>query len=297
MAVSHQWRRLSQALAVVVAWMAAASPLIAEDFDSGKPALPGRCRAEVLMEAGSGRLLAEHHARMTWAPASLVKMMVMLIVVEDVRAGKIDWRDRVRVSARASQMGGSQVYLKEGEVFPLEELMMAIAVGSANDASYAVAEHVAGDVGAFIERMNERARRLGMTGTRYANVHGLPALRDHEGNVTCAYDLAVLARELVRHPKVLEWTSTPQYPFRDETFVLRTTNALIGSFPGADGLKTGHLSSSGFNLVATAEQEGIRLIAVVLGASTNRDRTAESRRLLSSGFDYFQNAPAGFLVE
>ncbi len=249
------------------------------------------------MEAGSGQILLAENPHLPWTPASLVKMMGILIVVEGVNRGELDWSEPVKTSAEASRMGGSQVFLKEGEVFTLEELMRAIAIGSANDACYAVAEHASGSVEAFVERMNERARELGMTATRYVNVHGLPPGRGREGNITNAYDYAILGRELVKHPKVLEWTSTRRTTFRDGSFILDNTNALIRSYPDADGLKTGYLASSRFNLVATAWRDGVRLIAVVLGAPTNGTRYSEARRMLTIGFEFYRNLPEGFLFE
>jgi D-alanyl-D-alanine carboxypeptidase (penicillin-binding protein 5/6) len=243
------------------------------------------CQAELLMDATTGQVLMEQNCHKGWKPASLVKMMLMLLVAEHVEEGSISWDDSVRVSAAASRMGGSQVYLKQGEVFVLEELMEAIAIGSANDASYAVAEHVAGTAEKFVEFMNKRARQLGMHDTVYYNVHGLPAGRGKKDNVTSAFDCSVIARELLHHPKVFEWTSTRQTAFRNGTLTLHNTNSLIGSYPGADGLKTGYFSSSGFNIVATAARDGRRYIAVVLGSPSSKLRFSEAKRLLSQGFD------------
>lgn len=253
--------------------------------------IPSPCyQAAILMEASTGHILHEEHAHKKRPPASLVKMMLMLLVVENVEAGHIGWTDSVKVSAAASRIGGAQVYLKQGEVFPLEELMKAIAIRSANDAAYAVAEYVSGSVQDFVKIMNERAGELNMADTHYYNVHGLPPRQDQEGNVTSAYDCTLLARELLKYPKVLEWTSTQRTTFRNGNSVLKNTNALIGSFPGADGLKTGFSLSSGFNMVATAEREGTRLVAVVLGAPTSQIRFAEARQLLSNGFDICKSA-------
>lgn len=254
--------------------------------DAAPPGKTSRttCQAELLMDAQTGKVLLEENAHRLWKPASLVKMMLMLLIVEHVQDGVIDWGDSVVVSAAASRMGGSQVYLKQGEVFTLEELMKAVTIGSANDASYAVGEYVAGSVEKFVQMMNERAHQLGMHDTRYTNVHGLPAGKGKKDNVTSAFDCAVLARELLKHPKIFEWTSAEKTTFRNGTLTLRNTNSLIGSYPGADGLKTGYISSCGFNIVATAEREGRRFIAVVLGSPASKLRFGEAKRLLTHGF-------------
>lgn len=279
--------KLNLSLVLGIVWILSLVQCRSMQADDSAPASKNSrttCQAELLMEAKTGQVLLEENAHKTWKPASLVKMMLILLVAEHVEEGKIDWSDSVRVSAAASKMGGSQVYLKQGEVFPLEELMKAIAIGSANDASYAVGECVAGTAERFVEMMNERARQLGMHDTRYYNVHGLPAGRGKKDNVTSAFDCAILARELLKHPKILEWTSTKTTTFRNGTLDLRNTNSLIGSFPGADGLKTGFFSSSGFNIVATAEREGRRFIAVVLGSPSSKLRFSEAKRLLTHGF-------------
>lgn len=279
--------KLLQILEILwIAYSSVCSNALADPSHGDRPVSPPRYQAALLMDARTEHLLFEENGYKSWAPASLVKMMLMLLVVENVEAGHIHWTDSVRASADASRIGGSQVYLKQGEVFPLEELMKAIAIVSANDAGYAVAEYVAGSVEDFVQRMNKRAEELNMAHTRYYNVHGLPPRKGQEGNVTTAYECAILAHELLKHPKVLEWTSTRRTTFRNGTFVLKNTNALIGSFQGADGLKTGFYASSGFNIVATAERNGTRCIAVVLGAPTSTIRSAEARRLLSHGFRF-----------
>jgi len=244
--------------------------------------------AAILMEASTGRILFEDNIHKKWPPASMTKMMLMFLVMEELNRGKISLEDQITTSADASRIGGSQVYLKEGEVFTLEELMQAIAIHSANDACYAVAEHIAGSASGFIELMNEYAKILNLKDTEYHSIHGLPPSGGGKSDITSAYDSAILAQKLVTYPKILEWTSTKEAPFRDGQFILRNTNKLIGTFPGADGLKTGFISKSGFNLTATAEQEGIRYISVVMGSPSDRARRNESAKLLSMGFKLFQ---------
>jgi D-alanyl-D-alanine carboxypeptidase (penicillin-binding protein 5/6) len=249
--------------------------------------VPRDFASAILMEAETGQVLWESRADAPRSPASTTKLMVTLIVMEEVAAGRVSLADSVRISRRARRMGGSQVYLAEGEVFTLEDLMKATLVASANDAAVAVAEYVGGSVEAFVERMNRRARSLGLRGTHFANVHGLdddPARR----NVTTARDLAILARELLRYPKVLEWTSLRAAPFRGGRFMLYATNRLLGRIEGLDGLKTGFTSRAGFCLVATAQRRGMRLIAVVLGSRTSRGRFRCARHLLDVGFARFR---------
>jgi D-alanyl-D-alanine carboxypeptidase (penicillin-binding protein 5/6) len=244
--------------------------------------------AAILMEPKTGQILFEQDSHKPWPPASLTKMMLMLLVMEKVKQGALSLSDPIEVSARASKMGGSQVYLKQGEKFSLEEMMKAIVIHSANDASEAVAEKIAGDADAFVVMMNQRAQELGLKDTKYYNAHGLPPEKGQQSDVTSAYDTALLARELVKHPEILKWASTAKESFRDGKFVLENTNHLIGKFPGADGLKTGSYHEAGFNLAATAERDGMRLIAVTLGSPTNKIRFREGAKLLTSGFSEYK---------
>jgi len=238
----------------------------------------------ILMEAKTGQILFEQDIHKPWPPASLTKMMLMLLVMEKVNQGSLKLDDPIEVSARASKIGGSQVYLKQGERFTLEEMMKAIVIHSANDASEAVAEKLAGDADAFVVMMNQRAQELGLKDTKYFNAHGLPPDKTQQPDVTSAYDIALLARELVKYPDILRWASTAKDSFRDGKFVLENTNHLIGHFPGADGLKTGSYHEAGFNLAATAQRDGMRLISVTMGSPTNKIRFREGARLLTMGF-------------
>jgi D-alanyl-D-alanine carboxypeptidase (penicillin-binding protein 5/6) len=242
----------------------------------------------ILMESHSGQILFEQDAHKAWPPASLTKMMLMLIVVEKIKQGTISLKEPIAVSAKASKIGGSQVYLKAGESFPLEDMMKAIVIHSANDASEAVAERLGGTAEGFVEMMNQRANELGLKETRYVSVHGLPPERGQPSDLTSAYDVALLARQLVQFPEILKWASAAKQPFRDGKFVLENTNHLIGKFPGADGLKTGSYHEAGFNLAATAEREGLRLISVTLGSPRPKVRFQEASRLLTVGFNQYQ---------
>jgi D-alanyl-D-alanine carboxypeptidase (penicillin-binding protein 5/6) len=240
------------------------------------------------MEAETGAVLFEKDIHKQRAPASMVKMMLMFIVMEKMRAGELHLSDAISASAHASKMGGSQVYLREGETFTLEEMMKAIAIASANDACVAVAEHISGTVESFLDLMNERAKALNMNDTHFATVHGLPPSNGNPGDLTSAHDLAVLARELIKYPEILTWGATKEDSLRDGKFILTNTNKLVYHFPGADGLKTGFHAQAGFNVTATAQRDGLRMIAVVMGAPSSTARFDEAKRLLAMGFNSYR---------
>ncbi len=264
-------------------------PLQAAVFDPGpKPPYA----AAILLEAESGTVLFAHHPDRQRSPASTQKLMLQLVVLELVKAGKVSLDDKVRISRRAARTNGSQVYLKKGEVFTLRELMEAAAIASANDACVAIAEHVSGSTASFVRRMNERAQSLGMHDTRVVNVHGLDNTPPGKGNLSTAHDLSKIARELLaHHPEVLQWSSTRRKPFRNGKFTLRATNKLLGRFQGLDGLKTGYTRRAGSCLVSTAMRRDMRLISVILGAPSTSVRNRETRRLLTWGFDNFSRVP------
>lgn len=247
---------------------------------------PLPCASAILIEPTTNTVLYEQGAHELRAPASIVKMTLQLVVLREIEAGRLALTDSIRVSEWASNIGGSQAYLAAGEVFSLEELMKAIVIHSANDACAAVAEHIAGTTDGFVELMNREVQHLGLTDTRYVNVHGLDD-EPTQGNVTTAYDIAQIARELIRYPKVLEWSSIEKTEFRNGEFILENTNKLIGRFEGCDGLKTGYTARAGFCLCATAERDDLRLISVVMGCAANRDRFGESAELLASGFNSY----------
>ncbi|HYA36073.1 MAG TPA: D-alanyl-D-alanine carboxypeptidase family protein, partial [Candidatus Binataceae bacterium] len=241
-----------------------------------------------VMEPVSGAVIFAQNEHRPWPTASLAKSMLMLIVAErlDNRSLKLD--DKVTASRLASKMGGSQVYLKEGEVFTVDEMMKAVVVHSANDASLAMAEYIAGSGEAFVQLMNERAAQLGMKDTHYYSVHGLPPAPGQGTDVSSAYDEALLARELVRHPQILKWSAITVDRFRAGTFELRNTNHLVFNYNGCDGLKTGFYYKAGFNVVATAQRSGMRLIAVVLGSPRKHQNFDEAAKLMSQGFASYE---------
>lgn len=237
-------------------------------------------RSAYLVEAHTGRVLKAHNPRLPAQPASIVKMMTTLIAVEHVKKGAVRLDEEITVSRDASKMGGQQVYLAQGEKFSLRDLLKSIIISSANDSSYAVAEHVAGDADVFVEMMNERARELGMTDTRFVNVNGLP---ERPGNRMSARDASLLAREIIKHPQIIEWSAIRKAPFRNGRFTLENTNKMVGR-SGVDGLKTGYHQKAGFSIVATAKRKNLRLIAVVMGSSRSKRRFKEASRLLNWGF-------------
>ncbi|MBI2877230.1 MAG: D-alanyl-D-alanine carboxypeptidase [Candidatus Tectomicrobia bacterium] len=266
----------------------------------GHPPAAHRYQAALLMENETGQVLFVHEPQQPWPTASLTKMMLMLIVTEKVKEGRRRLTDPVLVSRRASQIGGSQVYLREGETFPLEALMKAIVIHSANDACVAVAEHVAGSAEGMVELMNQRATALGMKNTHYHSVHGLPPEPGQPEDLSSAHDLAILARQLVRYPQLLRWGATVEDSFRDGKFQLLNTNKLLLSYPGVDGIKTGFYGKAGHNIVATASRRGVRLIAVILGAPSSAIRFSEAARLLTLGFNGYERVMVirrGALVE
>lgn len=260
----------------------------AQDKGTANTAFQLSCKAALLMEAQSGKILFAQEPHKRWPPASMTKMMLMVIVMEKVKEGSIKLGDKITVSALASKIGGSQVYLKEGEIFSLEELMKAIVIHSANDASVAVAEHIAGSKEAFVDIMNQRVEELGLKDTEYHSVHGLPPGPGQQEDITTAYDLALLARELIKYPLILRWGATVQDTFRSGEFILYNTNKLVGRFRGVDGIKTGFYSKAKFNMTATGQRDGLRFIAVILGAAASEDRFNQASRLLNLAFNNYK---------
>jgi len=245
---------------------------------------PAEPVAYLVVEADSGTVLAEKDAHKRWPPASMTKMMTVLIAMERVRDGSLTLDDPVRTSAWASRIGGSQVYLAEGETFPLRDMLAAIMIASANDASVAVAEHIAGSTTAFVDLMNARAHALGLADTTYQSVHGLPPGPGQTADLTSAYDLAQLGRELMRFPEVREWAKTDHAPFRNGTLDMANTNHLVRTYEGATGLKTGYYTEAGFEVTASAKRGDLELIAVVLGVPSKQGCFASAARLLNEGF-------------
>ena len=255
----------------------------------------------IVIDAGTGKVIFEDHADAKGYPASMIKLMNLLVILDGVRAQHIFLDDPVSVSARVSRMGGSQVYLKEKEVFSVEELIYAMMVQSANDAALALAMHYTGSMEVFVELMNKKAEELGMKDTKFYSVHGLPPSGDRKADVTTARDMATLSRELLRYPEALKYTSTTVRKFRPEApepFIMRNHNHLLKDFEGCDGLKTGYFYAAGFSIAATAQKSNARAIAVVLGSSSSKGRDEQARLLLSRGLmKILLNPPAPAVAE
>ena len=238
----------------------------------------------ILMEKTTGTVLYEENATVQYEPASVTKVMTLLLVMEAIDSGVLGWEDTVTASAYATSMGGSQIWLKEHEQMSVRDMVKAVAVASANDCSVALAEHLAGTEEAFVQRMNERAKELGMERTHFVNCTGLPA----EGHLTCAMDIAIMSRELIlNHPKIREFTTIWMDSLRDGAFQLSNTNKLIFYYEGATGLKTGFTDSALYCLSATAERNGMELIAVVMHVPTSDQRFDSAKALLNYGFSAY----------
>ncbi|MCK9532105.1 MAG: D-alanyl-D-alanine carboxypeptidase [Gammaproteobacteria bacterium] len=245
-------------------------------------------QSALVIDVATRAVLYAHREHERVDPASLVKMMVTLLAVERIERGELSLDDTYTVSAAASRIGGHQIYLKHREEFPLRDLLKSVVIASANDAAFAVAEHIAGSQEAFVSLMNSRAQQLGMRDTRFANAHGLPPNRrkGQQANYTTAHDLAILATALMKYPQVRAWAATRLESVRGGAFQLLNTNQrFLQGFAGADGFKTGyHPRGAGFSVVATATREGRSLLAVVLGAPSGRARLAAATQLLELGF-------------
>ncbi|MBW4828790.1 MAG: D-alanyl-D-alanine carboxypeptidase [Clostridiaceae bacterium] len=247
-------------------------------------------KSAILIDSSSGEIIYEKKAHERLHPASITKIMVLLLTMESIEKNEINLEDEVTISANAAGMGGSQVYLEEGEVQNVEELLTAICLRSANDASVAMAEYISGSEESFINKMNERAKELGMKNTSFKNATGLPA----ENHYTSAYDISIMARELLKYTKIHEWLTVWMKEMKvgkDKEIVqgLVNTNRLIKEYEGANGIKTGSTQDAGFCLAASAERGNLKLISVVLGCETSKIRFDESKKLLDYGFSNYDS--------
>jgi serine-type D-Ala-D-Ala carboxypeptidase (penicillin-binding protein 5/6) len=237
----------------------------------------------IVVDAATGRVFFEDNADGAGYPASVVKLIDMLIIMERVQQGTLRVTDRVTVTAESVNVGGSQCYLRPKETFTIDELLYALMIKSANDAATALAIHVAGSKAAFIELMNHKARELGMNSTHFTSVNGLPS-QGKTPDESTARDLSLLARAVLKHPDALRYTSTRFYAFRKGEYDMNNHNHLLGAVEGCDGLKTGYFSKAGFSIVATAQRNNARLITVVLGSRYRNTRDRQARFLLAENF-------------
>ena len=238
----------------------------------------------ILMDAATGTILYEKNAHERLAPASVTKVMTLLLVMEALDSGRITWDDMVTASETAAGKGGSQVYLEVGEQMSMDEMLKSVVVSSANDCATALAEHVAGSEAAFAERMNARAAELGLEDTHFVNCTGLDDEPNAAEHLTSAYDIAVMSRELLKHDEIRKYTTIWMDTVRDGQFGLSNTNKLVRFYQGTTGLKTGYTKAAGHCLSASAQRDGIELIAVVLHCESSSDRFQSAKALLDYGF-------------
>ena len=242
----------------------------------------------ILMDAESGKILYEKNIQEKLPMASMTKIMSMLLIMESINAGNLNYEETVLISENASGMGGSQVFLQAGEEYTVDDLLKCIAVSSANDAVVAMAEKISGSVDAFVELMNKRAKELGANNTNFTNPHGL----DDENHYSTAYDMALIAKELLKHEEILKYTSIYEdyltKPDGSQVWLVNT-NRLVRFYDGVDGLKTGYTTEAGYCLTATAKKEDLRLISVVMKSPSAENRSSDTSTLLSYGFNSFKS--------
>ena len=270
---------ITAVLAMAVSLLA--RPVLAVELDiKGKSGL--------LMDVATGTVLYEKNSHEPLAPASVTKVMTMLLIMEAIDSGKIGWDDTVTASETAAAKGGSQIYLKVGETMSVSDMVKSIAVSSANDCACAMAEHLAGSESAFVEMMNTRAKELGMEDTHFVNCTGLDDGPEAAQHRTSAYDIALMSRELLKnHPDIKKFTTIWMDTVRNGAFGLSNTNKMIRFYSGATGLKTGFTSGAGYCLSASAQREGMELIAVVMGCETSAERFNACKAMLDYGFANF----------
>lgn len=252
--------------------------------------LTPEAKSAVLMDMDTGTILFDKNSDQKLPPASITKIMTMLLIMESIEAGKIKWEDTVRTSERAASMGGSQIFLEVGEEMTVEELMKGIAISSGNDASVAMAEYISGTEEAFIESMNEKAKELGMLNTHFSNTNGLP----QDNHYTTAFDIAIMSRELLKHEEITRFTSVYEDYLRKDSerpFWLVNTNRLVKFYPGVDGLKTGYTQEAKYCLAATAKKGDMRVITVVLGAPKPKIRNQYTTKMFDYAFSQYETHP------
>ena len=248
--------------------------------------LAENAKSAILIEASTGEILYSKNANQRLAPASMTKMMSLIIIMENIENGNLKWNDIVVVSKNAAGMGGSQIFLEVNEMMTVEDLVKGICVASGNDATVALAEKIAGTEASFVKLMNDRAKKLGLKNTNFVNSTGL----DANNHYSSAYDMAVIARELVKHEKVLEFSSIYEDYLRNNSFWLVNTNKLVKFYSYIDGLKTGYTTEAGYCLTATGKKKNMRLISVVMGEETTEKRSSDTMAMLDYGFNMYNVA-------
>ena len=259
--------------------------LVETSGEIGENFLDLSCESAILISQDTGEVLYEHNAHEKLRPASVTKVMTILLIMEEIDSGRLSYSDKIACSENASSMGGSQIWLDATEELTVDEMLKAICVVSANDCTVAMAEHIAGSEEMFVNRMNERAKELGMNDTTFKNCHGI----DEDGHETSSYDIALMSRELLRnHPSITKYTTIWMDSLRDGKSELVNTNKLIRNYQGATGLKTGSTSLALFNLSASATRDDLSLIAVIMRAPSTKERFSCARKLLDYGFSTFK---------
>lgn len=244
-------------------------------------------KSAILIEASTGKIIYEKNSHDRYAPASMTKIMSMIIIIEEIENGNLKWNETLVASEYAASMGGSQIFLQPNEKMTVKDLFKAVAIGSANDATVVFAERIAGTEAKFVEKMNDKAKELGLKDTNFKNAVGL----DEANHYSSAYDMAMMAKELVKHEKIFEFTTIYEDYLRQNTdnkFWLVNTNKLIKTYEGADGLKTGYTKEAGYCLTATASKNRMRLIGTIMGASDSKSRNSQMTTLLDYGFNSYE---------
>ncbi|MED0658569.1 D-alanyl-D-alanine carboxypeptidase family protein [Bacillus smithii] len=286
-------KRFLIVFAALFLWISSMSSLaFAEEKqkDGTKSELADEAKSAVLIERDTGAVLYDKNSHERLPPASMTKIMTMILIMEAIQEGRLHWNDKVRTSEKAASMGGSQVFLEPGEEMTVKEMLKAIAVGSANDASIAMAEHIAGSEEEFVKMMNKKAKELGLKDTKFQNPTGLPA----KGHYSSAYDMALMAKELLKYPQITKYTGLYESYLRENTdkkFWLVNTNKLVKHYPGVDGLKTGFTNDAKYCLTATAKKNNMRVIAVVFGAPTPKSRNTQISKMLDYAFARYETSP------
>jgi len=261
------------------------SAVVESSGEVGENFLELNCESAVLISQDTGEILYDHNGHEQLRPASVTKVMTILLIMEEIDSGRLSYEDKVSCSEEASSMGGSQIWLDTTEELTVDEMLKAICVVSANDCTVAMAEHICGSEDVFVEKMNKKAQELGMNDTVFKNCHGI----DEDGHVTSSYDISIMSRELLKnHPDITKYTTIWMDSLRDGKSELVNTNKLIKNYQGATGLKTGSTSLALFNLSASATRDGLSLIAVVMRAPTTKDRFSCAKKLLDYGFTTYQ---------
>ncbi|TCS93466.1 D-alanyl-D-alanine carboxypeptidase family protein [Hazenella coriacea] len=273
---------------VIIACCFVCTSVFSTSFAQGEQKLAPQANSAILMDADTGTILFEKNSHEPLPPASITKVMTMLLVMEAIDSGKITLQDKVPISEYAASMGGSQIFLEPGEQMTVNDLLKGVAIASANDASVALAELIAGTEENFVQMMNDRAQELGLKNTQFQNPNGLPA----DNHFSSAYDIAIMSRELLKHEEITKYTGVYQDYLRQNTekpFWLVNTNKLVRFYEGLDGLKTGFTSEAMFCLTATAKRGNFRVIAVVMGEPNVKTRNAEISGMLNYAFNQFTN--------